>query len=427
MVEDSKSSELVCVILPLVKIPTDQFIEMGPIRFWTPQDIDNNIEHDLIDDFKNYIDKKESQDITCISIIDSQLLLVLDDYQRYTLIRNAAHFLCFLSNVTDVGFKMMGINDLNPFMRMRIITQRLLKNPGNWGDKNWFSQTKNKQAEMSYWNRELVECFGKILSTKYMSFNPRWAKRVIRAVESFNYVFEGKDVENEFAYTSYYFIKPEDIIFLCIALEALLDLHFAAKERRETTVKFINAIMTIVDIQSQKLKEDLMLWLKDFYNTRSAIVHGDDIVNIEQHIIKGVQAFYIALMHQLQSHTCLKPHVLQPYEMEQCHARLWTEEEILNIIKDILSFKRKGDCIPEVVIQEMSFLIPFYHKVVNNAPKFFFSKKDEDKIRIKRLIVDILEKRSKCHKSIKELLEEKKISQMTEFIDDLKRSTGYTT
>jgi len=421
MPETNIVDDLVCVILPLVKMSDEKMIEMGPVRFWTTSELDKHIDSDIRDNFKKYVDKKEPKNVTCISVVDPELLLLLDDYHKYSLLGYAAHFLCFLSNVTSVGVKMSNINDLYPFIKMRLVTKKLLNTSENWGPANWFSYNVNKQAEISYIDKDFLKCFGKILATNYMSFNPRWARRVIRAIQSFNFVFEGEEREGEIAYSSFYYTKTQDIIFLSMALESLLDLHFASTNKKDTTAKFVKGIMTIIyDVPSEKLKASLENWLKEFYYMRSAIVHGDDISNIGQHVVKGVQAFYVTLNHQLQSHTCLKPNILQQSEMYDCLARLWTEKEVLTIIKDLLSWKRTNNSIPEERLRELTFLVTFFSRVTRNAPRFYFARKDEDEVRIKREIVDISERVSKCLKSLKELLAEKGLTEFPKFIEGLK-------
>ncbi|MGB3478356.1 MAG: HNH endonuclease [bacterium] len=105
-----------------------------------------------------------------------------------------------------------------------------------------------------------------------------------------------------------------------------------------------------------------------------------------------------------------------------CFARLWTEKEILAIIKNLLSRKRKDNCIPEEKFQELVFLIPFYSKVTRNLPRSYFRKKDEDEIRIKHEIIDISEWSSRCSKSLKEIMNEKGLTEFPEFIERLKEN-----
>ena len=432
MVVAEENDDLECIILPLVKLAGSKTIEMGPVKFWPAKEYDKYIKANLSDDFKKYLDKSiltihtrqgcfnlEPEDITCATI---KMTFLLDKKQKYSLMNDATQMLCFLSNFSIHGIKTQNIHNIYAFKHIRTVWKDLFNTPENWGTTSWFFLNINKKVEISITDKDLSECFGKILATNYMLSNSRWTRRIIQAIRYFNLIFWGEEYQNEAVYQEIYYAKPEDIVFLSMAFEALLDLHFGSPDRKDTTKKFVNSIITILNVPSEKLIRKMKEFLENFYKLRSDVIHGDDILGKDFSTVKGAHVFYATLIDQLQTHTCLKPDILREIRSKSYLTRLFQKVDILGIIKELLPTMVKREEIRDISdekLHELDILVKLFNNICKEKNKYYLEKSNRDEVCIAVAIKKTLNKSSKSLESVKDVLEKKDLVEIKEFMENL--------
>jgi len=385
--------------LPLVKLTCDDALEIEPVIIWKASEYEKYLKpaaqklfHDYIENcvspinartvIKNKVediclDRIPFENITCISL-DKQYSVHFNDYQKNDIIYDVIHLLCFLSNTHGVcDIRMQNINNLDAYRQLRLTNNKTLSKRENWGASSWFFCNIRLQAELSTFDKGLLNCFGKILLTKFLTANPRWARRIIRAIEHFDYIFVGRDRVYQIDYIN----QPNDVVFLSMALESLIDVHFASPDMRDTTKKFIYTLSNIINLKYEEPQKLFNQYLDEFYNLRSRIVHGDEIPTMMfkgnphidiSYIELGMRIFIYSLKWQLSSHACLEPKYSDLWlsSTEDIHRYFWTKKallkEILRLFLQVLEKKEdirhKLDEVTEWVELARIYISLFYDR-----------------------------------------------------------------
>ncbi len=446
-------------ILPWVKLVHDDTIDMGPVRFCRASEYNEYLDSKLHQNFKAYIkrryadisarvrEKNEVKDIcimttpleelTCIAV-DEMKVIFLSGKQKDELILDAVQFLCFLSNIGTTRNRPYDLfNNLKLFREIGRLNKDILEDKPNWGYRSWFNHP-GRQAELLTVNKELLRCFGKLLLAEFLPANPRWARRVVRAIQYYNRIFIGLD----YSYIEYYATLPEDVVFLSMAFESLLDVHFAAIERKNTLNKITNIIQNIFNIKYNHPRDVLSKWIQEFYNLRSRIVHGDEIpdqifhgnINLDiPYINMGMKVFVAALICELSSRTCLEPNIIQRESdyIEDFYIYLWSQISILSTIEKVLVeikgiAQKNGDILEKTI--ELTNLEEIYLSVycdrTNNDLKIKPSNKKEFKKIASQIIHTVEQKVNYKGKELRiiNLDRIKDLSKTDELIEELKAS-----
>ncbi|MGB9722010.1 MAG: hypothetical protein ACPL28_11105, partial [bacterium] len=271
------------------------YIDIGPVRFWKASKYSNFIPSELQDDFDDYCkinitnnlchrDNGKTncvsitlENITCVSLNDMDLYFLKRE-QKNNLIFDAVNIICFVSNLPKfLGARGSVINDLSCFLNIHKLDIKKLRDRANW-QRLWWWRYDDATAQLDQLDERLLACFGEILQNKFCSDYSRWAKRIIRAIEYFNLITKGELYEGGLFARIVYAAKPEDVVFLSTAFESLLDVHFGSPDRKETQQKIGNALISYLQLDDYEAPQEILRqWIKDFYNLRSRIVHGDDI------------------------------------------------------------------------------------------------------------------------------------------------------
>lgn len=417
---------------------------MGPVTFWSARQYAKYVEKDIKKQFKQYlcqsilttyynrkkIYSSKLEDITCVSLkVDDKdfneiEILILDEEKRYSLIKDAIQILSFSSNITRHGVKEQNITNIHTFNHIYVVSRELLNKPGNWGYTQLLSSNSDKRTKVSSIDTDLSECFGNILAANYLLTNSRWTRRIIQAIRHFNLIFRGEKKQSVFAQIELFYHKPEDIVFLSMAFEALLDLHFGSQDRKNTTKKFVNSVITILNIPYEKLKGKMRAWLEDFYQLRSDVVHGEDISKKEFHTMKAAHVFYKTLINQLQSHACMKPDILREIHSNDYLVRLFLKSDIMEIIKDLLipiniSIKNgRNKEITEEAFTELSDHIMLFNNICIYR-KHFSDMPNSYEANNAEVIYKILTRSSRKFGTIKDVLIKKGVQGTHEFTTNL--------
>lgn len=441
-------------VLPLVNLYQDEMINMGPVRFDNASKCRDYIDSAFYTNFEEYVDKSLANfmalvdkklksihkiplsEMTCVALDEIQLIY-LNEQQKNEVVFDAIQFLCFLSNIGAFGNNPFGVpNNLKPFLRYAIITEELLMDKKNWPPQYWYS-FGGVTIKITHLDSELLECFGKIILTKFLSNNPRWAGHITRAVEYFNRI-----LNRDYSSLIYYGSLLEDVVFLCTAFESLLDVHFASAEKKYTLDKIMHTLQDIFAFKYNEPQRILNLWIRKFYDLRSRIVHGDEIpdqifhgnINIDIPFINlGMKIFIAALVCELSSHTCLKSDLLyqESEYIKDFYVLLWPQLSILRTIKSILAeikekAKRDDDILKKTI--ELTELESIYLSIYCDRDNYDIKIKSCDEEKLNEIASQIkrIANQEVVHKGMKirilDLHYIKSLSKTNELIEELKAS-----